>query len=41
MKEFLHRFGAKVVRLNLTDEKMMMHAFRKGIAPGPFCESLI
>ena len=41
LKEFLHRFGAQVVRLNLTEEKMMVHAFRKGIVPGPFSESLI
>ena len=30
-----------MVRLNLTEEKMMVHAFRKGIVPGPFSESLI
>ena len=41
LKEFLHCFGAQVVRLNLKDEKMMVHAFRKGIVPGPFNESLI
>jgi len=41
LKEFLHRFGAQVVRLNLTNEKMMVHALRKGIAPRPFSESLI
>ncbi|XP_068503585.1 uncharacterized protein [Phaseolus vulgaris] len=41
LKEFLHRFGAQVVRLNLKDEKMMVHAFRKGIVPRPFSESLI
>jgi len=35
LKEFLHRFGAQVVRLNLKDEKMMVHAFRKGIVPDP------
>jgi len=29
------------VRLNLEDERMMVHAFRKGIVPGPFSESLI
>jgi len=40
LKEFLHRFGAQVVRLNLTEEKMMVHAFRKGIVLGPFSESL-
>jgi len=26
LKEFLHRFGAQVVRLNLKDERMMVHA---------------
>jgi len=41
LKEFLHRFEAQVVRLNLKDERMMVHAFRKGIVPGPFSESLI
>jgi len=41
LKEFLHRFGAQVVRLNTKDETMMVHAFRKGIVPGPFSESLI
>ena len=41
LKEFLHRFGAQVVRLNLKDERMMVHTFRKGIVPGPFSESLI
>jgi len=41
MKEFLHRFGAQVVRLNLKDETMMVHTFRKGIVLGPFSESLI
>ena len=30
-----------MVRLNLTDEKMMVHAIRKGIMSGPFSESLI
>jgi len=41
LKEFLHCFGAQVVRLNLKDERMMVHTFRKGIVPGPFSESLI
>ena len=41
LKEFLHHFGAQVVRLNLKDERMMVHAFRKGIVPDPFSESLI
>ena len=30
-----------MVRLNTKDETMMVHAFRKGIVPGPFSESLI
>jgi len=30
-----------VVRLNTKDETMMVHAFRKGIVPGLFSESLI
>ncbi|XP_068504401.1 uncharacterized protein [Phaseolus vulgaris] len=41
LKEFLHHFGAQMVRLNLTEEKMMVHAFRKVIVSGPFNESLI
>ena len=30
-----------MVRVNTTDESMIVHAFRKGICPGPFIESLI
>jgi len=30
-----------VVKVNTKDETMMVHAFRKGICPGPFSESLI
>jgi len=41
LEEFLNCFGAQVVRLNIKDETMMVHAFRKGIVPGPFSESLI
>ena len=41
LKEFLNRFGAQVVRLNIKDETMMVHAFSNGIVPGPFNESLI
>ena len=29
------------MRLNLKDERMMVHAFKKGIVPGPFSEALI
>ena len=41
LKEFVNRFGAQVVRVNTTDESMIVHAFRKGICPRPFRESLI
>jgi len=41
LKEFVNCFGAQVVKLNTKDETMMVHAFRKGICPGPFSESLI
>jgi len=41
LKEFVNRFGAQMVRVNTTDESMIFHAFRKGICPGPFSESLI
>jgi len=41
LKEFVNRFGAQVVKVNTKDETMMVHAFRKGICPGPFSESLI
>ncbi|XP_068461853.1 uncharacterized protein [Phaseolus vulgaris] len=41
LKDFLNYFGAQVVRLHTKDEDMMVHAFRKGIMPGPFSQSLI
>ena len=41
LKEFLNHFGAQVVRLNIKDETMIVHAFKKGIVTGPFSESLI
>ena len=41
LKEFVNRFGAQVVKVATKDETMMVHAFRKGICPGPFGESLI
>jgi len=40
MKDYLNRFGVQVVRLKPTDEIMTMHAFVKGMLPGPFSESL-
>ena len=41
MKEFLNRFGVQVVRLKPTNEAMTVHAFVKGMLPGPFSESLL
>ena len=41
LKDYLNRFGAQVVRLPSKDEDMLMHAFKKGVLPGPFSESLI
>jgi len=41
LKEFLNRIGVQVVRLKATDEAMTVHAFTKGMLPGPFSESLL
>jgi len=41
MKDSLNRFGVQVVRLKTTDEAMTVHAFVKGMLPGPFSESLL
>jgi len=41
LKDFLNRFGAQIVRLPGKDEDMFVHAFKKGVLPGPFSESLI
>ncbi|XP_068498469.1 uncharacterized protein [Phaseolus vulgaris] len=41
LKDFLNRFGARIVRLPGKDEDMFVHAFKKGVLPGPFSESLI
>ncbi|XP_068486913.1 uncharacterized protein [Phaseolus vulgaris] len=41
LKDFLNRFGAQIVRLLGKDEEMFVHAFKKGVLPGPFSESLI
>jgi len=41
LKDFLNRFRAQIVRLPGKDEEMFVHAFRKGVLPGPFSESLI
>ena len=40
-KDYLSRFGAQVVRLPSKDEDMLVHAFKKGVLPGPFNESVI
>ena len=40
-RDYLSRFGAQVVRLPSKDEDMLVHAFKKGVLPGPFSESLI
>ena len=41
LKDFLNRFGALVVKLHTKNEDMMIHAFRRGVLPGPFSDSLI
>ena len=41
LKDYLNRFGARIVRLPGKDEDMFVHAFKKGVLPGPFSESLI
>jgi len=41
LKEYINRFGAQVVKVGTTEESMIVYAFRKGICPGPFCESII
>ena len=41
LKEFLNRFGVQVIRLKPTDETMTVHAFNKGMLPGPFSELLL
>jgi len=41
LKEYINRFEAQVVKVGTTEEPMIVYAFRKGVCPGPFCESLI
>jgi len=41
LRDYLSRFGARVVRLPSKDEDMLVHAFKKGVLTGPFSESLI
>jgi len=41
LKEYINRFGAQVVKVGTTKEPMIVYAFRKGVCPGHFCESII
>ncbi|XP_068503889.1 uncharacterized protein [Phaseolus vulgaris] len=41
LKEYINRFGAQVVKVGTSEEPMIVYAFRKGVCPGPFCESII
>ncbi|XP_068475034.1 uncharacterized protein [Phaseolus vulgaris] len=41
LKEYINRFGAQVVKTGTSEEPMIVYAFRKGVSPGPFCESTI
>jgi len=41
LKEYINRFGAQVVKVGTSEEPMILYAFRKGVCPSPFCESII
>jgi len=41
LKEYINRFEAQVVKVGTTEEPMIVYAFRKGMCPGPFYESII
>ena len=41
LKEYINRFGAHVVKVGTSEEPMIVYAFRKGVCPGAFCESII
>ncbi|XP_068477253.1 uncharacterized protein [Phaseolus vulgaris] len=41
LKEYISCFGAHVVKVGTKEEPMIVYAFRKGVSPGPFCESII
>ena len=41
LKEYINRLGAQVVKVGTTEEPMIVYAFRKGVCPSPFCESII
>ena len=40
LKEYINNFGAQVVKVGAADEAMIACAFRKGVCPGPFHESI-
>jgi len=40
LKEYINRFGAQVVKVGTSEEPMIVYAFRKGVCPGPFYESI-
>jgi len=41
LKEYINRFGSQVVKVGTSEEPMIVYAFRKGVCPDPFCESII
>jgi len=41
LKEYINRFGAQVVKVGTIEESTIVYAFRKGMCPRPFCESII
>jgi len=41
LKEYINRFGAQVVKVGTMEKSMIVYALRKGMCPGPFCESII
>ena len=40
LKEYISRFRAQVVKVGITDEPMIVYAFRKGVRPESFSKSL-
>jgi len=40
LKEYISRFRAQVVKVDTTDEPMIVYAFRKGVCHGSFSKSL-
>jgi len=40
LKEYINRFGAHVVKVGTMEEPMIVYAFRNGMCPEPFCESI-